>query len=347
MTRHSAFGDALEDDDRVAPEKHEKLCTADEIAATLDGYKALDQTTGGRYGAFLRAAARCETCGNDVGIESRRRPIPLLCGTGGLDGNHAAYDKAHAALHAFRRPNLSLRVDVENPEGVRELRTFLDGHGLPGLSIGHCGWGDLTARIRGAQLGDGVDLLILGADWYPLTQCTRFLIDRYSELDTTLSRFVRKLGLEMDVPTFFRSRKVYLGNTLLCYRAGWDRTGTKNLSRRSFDNCRPHLARHIDALAPKVIVTFGCEAARSVAHLLEGDTAIDQDALASMRRDPMLSKIMSKRYAHGDARGIAARRDQMSMRFVPLYHPSMSNSNKYAGDYEALRNLLGEAQLAH
>ncbi|MBK9031054.1 MAG: hypothetical protein IPL61_06920 [Myxococcales bacterium] len=106
-------------------------------------------------------------------------------------------------------------------------------------------------------------LMVPGADWYPISQCANFLIDRYASWDATLRKFFLQLGLDEErARKFIVEQRMYLGNVLLCYRTGYDRTGTKNLSPRSFDNCAEHLRRHIDAVAPEILVTFGGNGAR-------------------------------------------------------------------------------------
>jgi uracil-DNA glycosylase len=325
----------------TTPERHGGGASASEIARIFSGHEALDRCSGGRYREFLRAAARCTRCASDTAIPAARQPIPLLCGTIGEPKN---YREAHLAIEPYRRAGASLRINPES--GVRPLAEFLDAHALSGLSIGHCGWADLTARLRGEQLGDGVDILVLGADWYPITACSNFLLDRYHEDDHTLANFVRQLrreapGLPSDLGELFRQCRIYLGNTLLCYRTGWNKKGETNLSRRSFDHCRDHLARHVDALAPRVIVTFGREPARSVAHLLEGSTADARDLLGRLRREPRLKKHMEAFYGgQTSPRGIPCLRDRMEVTYVPLCHPSMPN--RYTGDYRALAWLTEE-----
>lgn len=132
---------------------------------------------------------------------------------------------------------------------------------------------------------------------------------------------------------------MYLGNTLLCYRTGWNKKGESNLSRRSFDHCRDHLGQHVDALAPRVIVTFGREPARSMAHLVEGRTVQAREVLAELRREPQLKQHMEAFYAAGsEQRGIPCTRDGRDVIYVPLCHPSMPN--RYNGDYQALARVI-------
>lgn len=322
-----------------SPEK--PTCTAadHEVDDVFAGYAALDQRSSGKYSDFLRQAARCTRCAADKAIPSTQQPINILCGT---IAEPASVRRAHEALAEYRREHGSLRV---NPaDGLEPLAGFLDERGLAGLSIGHCGWGDLTARLRGAQLEEGVDLMILGADWYPLTACSNFLLDRYHENDHTLARFHAELRkANPDVPTdlreLFRRHRIYLGNTLLCYRTGWSKQGEANLSRRSFEHCRTHLERHVDAIAPRVIVTFGREPARSVAALVDGKTPAAVNALAHLRRDPRVKKTMEAFYASDpDAKGLTCVRGDREVVFVPLCHPSMPN--RYKGDYPALARIL-------
>lgn len=337
MSEELWFGEPSEID--VEPERHSGAATDVELDRLFDGHEALDRASSGRYGEFLRTAARCSLCSLDRDIRSGQQPIPLLCGT---LGDRAKYREAHAALNAYRRGGASLRVNPEN--GVELLAQFLDTHGLSGLSVGHCGWADLTARLRGPQLEEGVDVMVLGADWYPITACSNFLLDRYHEDDHTLANFVRELRKEArtlptDLGELFRVCRIYLGNTLLCYRTGWNKKGVANLSPRSFEHCRAHLARHIDALAPRVIVTFGREPARSVAYLLEGQTPAAGEVLAALRRKPQLKKHMTEYYAQeSEKSGIACSRAGRALTYVPLCHPSMPN--RYEHDYRALARVL-------
>jgi uracil-DNA glycosylase len=327
----------------TTPERHSGSASASEIERVFGGHEALDRCSGGKYRAFLRGAARCTRCANDAAIPTTQQPIPLLCGT---IGDLENYREAHLALEPYRRAGASLRINPAN--GVQPLAEFLDAHALSGLSVGHCGWADLTARLRGEQLGEGVDILVLGADWYPITACSNFLLDRYHEDDHTLANFVRLLRREApwlpaDLGDLFQRCRIYLGNTLLCYRAGWNKKGETNLSRRSFDHCRDHLARHVDALAPRVIVTFGREPARAVAHLLDARSVQERAVLEALRREPQLKKHMEGFYAgQAEPHGIACSRNRREVTHVPLCHPSMPN--RYEGDYRALARVVEAVQ---
>ncbi len=333
------FGIDVPDD--VQPEKHVESCGDDEVAAMYAGYEALDQRAGGAYAGFLSAAAGCRKC-REHKVE--HLPINLLCGAWDGSRNHGV---ALRALAPYRRADPSgkgtgsLRFDPAT--GTEPLREFLAQHGLRGLSVGHCGWGDMTARVRGAQLSEGVDMMVLGADWYPLTGCSNFLVDRYAG-DHTLHSFIRNLRqsapeLPADLPTLFRDLRLYIGNTLLCYRTGFAKTGTANLSRASFDLCREHLQSHIAAVAPRVLVTFGREPARSCANLLAGDTTEAEGALAQLRQNPRVKCVMEGLYARQTLKaGIPCELNGRTFTFVPLCHPSMPN--RYHGDYDGIANVL-------
>lgn len=344
MSTERWFGEPSDVDSKA--ERHSGAASDAEIDRVFDGHEALDRCSLGKYAEFLRSASRCTRCAQDHKIPSGQQPIPLLCGT---LGDREKYHDAHRALEVYRRSggrsDGSLRVNPAN--GVKPLAEFLDAHQLSGLSVGHCGWADLTARLRGEQLSKGVDVMVLGADWYPITACSNFLLDRYHEDDHTLANFVRELRKEAptlpsDLGELFRQCRIYLGNTLLCYRTGWSKKGETNLSRRSFNHCREHLARHVDALAPRVIVTFGREPARSIAHLVEGKTPAACGVLAELRREPRVKKHMESFYAAGsEQRGIPCSRHGRDVIHVPLCHPSMPN--RYQGDYRGLARAIGLA----
>ena len=313
------------------------------LRSTLDGYRALDDRSGGLYGKFLRQAAECTLCASDDEIPATKQPIPLMCGLAGLDETNAeSFERGHTALESLRRQDGSLPFDPDNDQRAQLLTVFLDKQGFTGLAIGHCGWGDLTARIRGSQLSEGVDLMILGADWYPLTQCSNFLLDRYTDWDHTVQGFMTRLGVAREeVGEFFKTHRVYLGNALLCYRTGWDKTGDNNLSPRSFDNCRSHLKRHIAAVAPRIVVTFGKNPCRSVSAILKGETDATEAALERLRNGESLQKVMPDFYRLSPRRGIVGSLDGWPVTFVPLCHPAWAHVNHYDGDYEAVKELLG------
>ena len=331
----------------VRAELRSRAAEPSQMDRCFEGYEAL-RAHAKTYSAFLEQAATCEICLKDETIREEQKPIPMLCGLG---TNRSAIQKAHDDLESYRRANGSLQINPDSA-GLKSLRAFLEKHQIGGLSIGHCGWSDLTARLRGAQLSEGVEVMILGADWYPLTACSNFLLDPYREDDHTLTSFLRRLrhaakelGGELpgDPGELFRAHRIYLGNTLLCYRGGLDKTGQKNLSKKSFENCRVHLARHVDALHPRVLVTFGREPARSVAHLLRGRDDGEQATLGKLRSEPKVKKIMEERgrdWGRFDALRCVRDGDstEREIAFVPLCHPSMPN--RYERDYQRLAELL-------
>jgi uracil-DNA glycosylase len=347
---------------RLKPEPHVGEATPDELRRVLVGYRALDDRSGSRYAAFLRDAARCSRCREDRKIPAHHQPLPLLCGApdlAQLDRAHERLVAAHALLRRYRRTGAgvegSLAFNPDDPAAVPALTAVLDDAGLAGLSIGHCGWSDLTMRVRGDEMRDGTRLMILGNDWYPLAQCANFLADRYEPGVATMGKFVRRLLGTRKTPDaagveeFLRRERVYLGNTLMCYRTGWQTTRGSNLSYRSFANCQDHLRRHLAAVAPRVVVTFGENGCSSVASVVDGVTSDDAEVLGRLQRvhgSASLGKVMAAFYAAREPRGIRGRLDQLELTFVPLYHPSYAHVNKYSGDYEALRVALAAAVVA-
>lgn len=307
----------------------------------LLGYRALDERSQGMYGEFLRLGARCTKCQSDPAIPAHKQPVPLLSGgslvSHPLECAAVRLQEAHAALEAHRRRDGgargSLSVDASNPRALAQLGRFLDSVGLAGLSIGHCGWSDLTMRVRGREIREGVKLLILGADWYPLAQCSNFLLDRYEAGVATFGRFLQRLTEAKRLPSedaieaFFREHRVYLGNTLLCYRSGWETTGDRNLSPQSFRNCREHLVRHVQAVAPKVIVTFGRNSCASVASLLKGSTPAEERALEALRGERSLGAVMEELYGvMGKARGIRGQFGDREIAYVRTHPPGRTRA---------------------
>lgn len=342
------------------PESFDGAARPGDLRQTLVGYRALSRNSEGRYADFLREGAGCRQCAKDQ-LPAHQQPIPLLCGshdfTEPIERLEDRLVAAHNGLTTFRRTEEdgrgSLRFNPDDPTAVPELASFLDRYGLKGLSIGQCGWSDLTMRVRAEDMAHGVRLLVLGNDWYPLSQCANFLADRYAPAQSTMGAFVQRvLKLERrpkpdQVEDFVREQRAYFGNALLCYRTGWDTNGPINLSFRSFENCRDHMARHIDALRPEVLVTFGERSCAAVSGVLQGVSPEARTALSALRAvvtaRVSLASVMREFYSgHSAPAGLDATLtlNGRGLTYIPLYHPSWSHKNKYDGDYDSLRRAL-------
>jgi hypothetical protein len=58
-----------------------------------------------------------------------------------------------------------------------------------------------------------------------------------------------------------------------------------------------------------------------------------------------LAKVMEGASVNrGSGTGIFAQLDGHTLTYVPLYHPSWSHKNMYAGDYDSLRQALCTVQ---
>jgi uracil-DNA glycosylase len=342
--------------ERLDPEKHQGSLSTEDLNATISGYRALDQRASGQYASFLRQATACRRCLDDPRIPANQRPLPFLCGTAPFDENGVEHlTRAAGSLQEYRRwgsATGSISYNPDDPAAPTALRQFLDGAGLTGLSVGQCGWSDMTMRLRGADMARGTRLMVLGNDWYPLTQCSRFLTDTY-ESDSALLTFLRLLSGIHRTPSaaefriFVQRERVYFGNTLLCYRTGWAKKGPENLLADSFRHCQEHLARHISAVAPEILVTFGqnsCAAVARIGMALDRDV---QETLTGLREVDRQGGLIGIMDGHRARRGAAPLRLEIGDRelaFFPLCHPSMPN--RYKGDYEALRTALSLAPAA-
>ncbi len=323
-----------------------------DLERTLDGYRGL----GAPYAAFLKQAARCRRCAADTKIPVEQQPIPALVGRP-ESTRPEKYLRAGAALAAYRRDDGSLRYQPDDPTAPAQLERFLDTWKLSGLFIGQCGWSDLTAMVRGPGMADGCKLMLLGNDWYPLTRCANFFVERH-ELDNngTLSRFLRQLErarrpdapkrklTTADLERFIREERLYLGNALSCFRTGWATTGAANLHPRSFENCAPLVEAHLQAVRPSVLVTFGANSTATVAELVKGDDQTTKQTLAALRqvhRGRSLGAVMAAYYAgQGTPEALRVKLGSHTLRFIPLYHPSFAHLNKYDHDYEVLARTL-------
>lgn len=106
-----AFGSPVHDD-RLHPEDATGQGTDEDLESTLAAYRSLDEISGGRYGEFLRRAARCRRCATDERIPTHKQPLPFLCGTAGLAGEDPkAFKRGHEALLSYRRPDVKACAD--------------------------------------------------------------------------------------------------------------------------------------------------------------------------------------------------------------------------------------------
>jgi uracil-DNA glycosylase len=145
-----------------------------------------------------------------------------------------------------------------------------------------------------------------------------------------------------DFEAFVRDEHVYLGNALLCYRTGWAETGSKNLSWRSFRHCQGHLARHVAAVRPNTLVTFGKNSCAAVSRIGTALDPADKETVALLRkvdREGSLKKVMEDHHRRRGPKRIRLGVGGRDVSFFPLCHPSLPN--RYEGDYDALRNALG------
>lgn len=313
--------------------------------------------------------ARCPKCNS---IPLQKRPIPLLASDAlGKVGRSKLYGILEQWAESFEgryRPKLQQASDEEMRGWVEEFPW--------GLSVGLNPWADRTLL----HWKEGpCKVMIVGQDWYPLSQTGIFVLDSEDPDDKgAWNKFWRELldlrgqpddsELKRAIGEKLDKWQVYATNAMLCYRPGKQKGGKSNISWESFDNCREHLkqqiARIVRASKAKtkkagrtcVVVSFGQWAAASVARIVEADHDSDTDSVLAHLADekgthrkagptPQIGRIMEKFYGgkvSKDKRGLKVKVKVSGERlvFVPLYHPSYLWLNRYKDDYTSLRNLL-------
>lgn len=289
-----------------------------------------------------------------------KRPIPLLASDVLKKAKRSRlYEVLEQWDNCFERkykPGLQKASDKEIREWIEKFPW--------GLSVGLNPWADRTLLH---WKGGPCKLMIVGQDWYPLSQTKIFVLDSDDPDDKgTWNKFWGELldskgqlsdsELKKAIRKKLKNWQVYATNAMLCYRPGKQKGGTSNISWESFNNCREHLKQQIVRIVRAnkektkkagrtcVVVSFGQWATASVARIVEADHGSDTDNVLEQLADekrthrkdgptPQIAKIMKKFYrgkANKDKSGLKVKVKVSGERlvFVPLYHPSRINNKR-------------------
>jgi uracil-DNA glycosylase len=115
------------------------------------------------------------------------------------------------------------------------------------------------------------DLMVVGQDWGGHEYFVKFGGKEKDNNPTNarLKVFLKDVGYDIEMPELATGiGELYFTNAMLCCREGLltenASTGTKAVQSVWFRNCESHLRAQIDLVNPKVIVTLGYYAYRSV-----------------------------------------------------------------------------------
>jgi len=337
-------------------EKKINLYTKDQIIKIIEGYKELNKYR--QMQEFLDQAKKCRKC---QGLPVEKRPFNRILNN--LDLNADIQIEANKITDFYKAFQTKYGREFYEPvkffdqfEGKNEefYKYIMDEQWSEnrGLSIGVCGWTDATIF----HSKPNPEIMIVGADWYPLRSQAAFIIERddYSLLNPT--KFLGKLfpGMEHEE----RSKKwedmlkkvgVYFTNAMLCYRPQTSKVGNQNIASESFLYCQDHLESQIRIVKPKLIITWGLQPALSILRFIDQQTAGKnipkelQELLSSNFKFKELKKLE-------DMTPIKIQAPWGGDVYIHiLCHPSMPNrwgkldDNTFL-DYSNLRKWLGEKQ---
>jgi uracil-DNA glycosylase len=139
------------------------------------------------------------------------------------------------------------------------------------------------------------------------------------------------------VNAFIEEEGVYFSNSMLCFGGSND---ANDHPRRHVEGCRSFIRRQIEIVKPDVLVSFGDIGAWNVATILPKHN--DDEVLQRLAESEHPLREMKQMVASGDVDGgIDVRLSDHPMKFWPLYQPARSQLNRFEGDYEVLRRLVG------
>jgi hypothetical protein len=334
----------------------------EDIVKIILGYQKLGGD--GRFREFLNKVKKCDLCDNDDILYSKR---PLNRIVNNLDLNAKPEGEAEKILQRyesfqkrFDRKPLSRFGEAEEIRKLdtvsdREFYEFVMKNNWPddmGLSIGVCGWTDASMLLSKPN----PEIMIIGADWYPLRSQSTFLTEREDHVLLNHMKFLSKLfpdknnGERIEAwKTLFLKAGIYFTNAMLCYRPQTDKVGNQNIAPQSFLNCQEHLESQIKIIKPKLIITWGLQPALSILRYMA-----EQAAGSDISKE--LQELISGNFKFKEL----AKLNEMTPLKIPapwggdvyihiLCHPSMPNrwGKQPDGtflDYSNLRKWLGGQQ---
>ncbi len=343
-----------------------KYYSHDEIISIINKYKNHENLTG--MEAFLKKAAscrKCETLADESQEDDDRRfeRVPLNRLVSPIDFNVTSSDLAIAIenhyknfRNFFNRKYYEPISNFEILEGSNaEFHDYVMNRFFPerqGLSIGVCGWTD-ASMLRSKEKPE---IMIIGADWYPLRSQPTFLIERDDESFLNPGGFLRKLLPAIPHEQFAEAWKdllskhgVYFTNAMLCYRPQSAKVGNRNIAPESFLYCQEHLEAQIRIISPKLIITWGLQPALSMLRYVS-KLSSENDTTIKLKRLFTDGFKFRKLAEVGFSAPFKLMAEWGEFHFHPLCHPSMPNrwgkdANGLFHDYADLKKWLVEKNM--
>jgi uracil-DNA glycosylase len=225
----------------------------EEIEEIVIGYQSINKDN--KYSDFLKQVSQCDKCMNNPKIKDIKIPINKVANPLKLEKDSAEltkeikknYDEFNKAT-GNTLDSKSLSDDQVNK--LKNDKSYLKDFGF---SIGLCGWTD--TGMLGLK-GKKPQIMFVGKDWYPLSGQESFICEKSIILQRACKH------AEIDYNKDLIKRGIYFTNAMLCYRGGSAKKGNTNISQSSFENCNHFLIQQIEMIKPKIIISFGIEAAK-------------------------------------------------------------------------------------
>ncbi len=184
---------------------------------------------------------------------------------------------------------------------------------MGGLSIGLNPWLDWSLL----QFGEGYDpekhpckLMIIGKDWYPLSQAAEPPLYRAK---FNYCNFFEALDEDKSTKNTIKENHILFTNAALCHRNGKEVSGSSNFKQKYIKNCRDrnYIVRLIKVFKPQKIITWGTWVAKKSWTL--GD-------FSSLEKRAYDFKDLMKEAIDTEAKITIEGKE---IPWLPLYHPSM------------------------
>lgn len=211
------------------------------------------------------------------------------------------------------------------------------------LSIGVCGWTDAGLFLHKSQFPPKI--MIVASDWYPLLAQDTFLIEREDSklLGSGFAKLLFSERASEEWSELLEKAGVYFTNAMLCYRPGKDKTGSTNLSMRSFNNCRGFLEAQIKIVKPDLLISWGVQATSSIFKIL---AKYAPDSMTANKLECYSANPFKEIKTSSDEFPLQFKIGDNSLHFHPLYHPSSrrchwgEKTGKIFQDYSKLKDWI-------
>ena len=314
----------------------------EEILSIIEGYQRLDRS--GALSELFNKIGTCKKCEEDYPLR-KDHPINSLVRSLPLSRLSSQEDIYNYGIRIKRDDTFLRNLFRKTATSDKALAKI----GSAKFSIGMLPWLDRCMLHRRSER---TKMMIVGIDYKHFPVFFSNQRDQIFPLDTyyrksnvwgvTWRRFwTQLLGKPYEdeiVDNFIGEKGVYIINSMLCF-------GGDTSPQRHFYGylrcCREYIVEQIRIVQPEIIASFGNYGCRNVSSILL-DQNKENEILRMLSESSSPLKIFQELLLDKKCgNGVKLYYDNSPLTFWPLYQPSRSHINRYAGDYEILRKLVG------